>query len=300
MNDSRMLCQVRTDCLITYNSTEYRMALSTVQKHKMMLAMKEAKKTQYGGNLTVGAKKRLTRAIDLLIQISTKKYGYNQVTKKYHSHNLSFITLTIPGDVLLTAEKGYDSLLKHFLQWLRRTKKINTYVWKAEFQKRGQLHYHITTPTWIHYQEIKDKWNSLLRSSGLLENYFKEKKHYNPNSTDIHEVKSISNLAGYLKKEFCKSIQNKQTNGKLWDCSLNLKDNKYFKMELDYKLLIKLHDDVKKGRYEKIELEQCNIYKPIEKNTTQQVLTLKQIQDYKTYIEHIKNYIRIITPKEKK
>jgi hypothetical protein len=292
MEGTRMLIQVRTDCLITYNSTEYRMSLSPIQLKKMKEAAAAARLTKYSGLFTQGARKRIGRAIDLLVQIAVPKYGVNEVTKKRQKHMLSFITLTIPPIELLTAERGYNKLLSHFLQWLRRTKKVNTYVWKAEFQKNKQLHYHITTPSWIHYQEIKDKWNNLLRASGLLDDYYKNKGHYGANSTDVHEVKNINNLAGYLKKEFCKEVQNMQSTGKLWDCSLNLKDNKYFTMELTSVLLKKLDQDIELGKIQRIELDQCNIYKAVRKNKIQEVLDLEQIQKYMEYIAHVTNYSR--------
>jgi hypothetical protein len=287
-----MICQVRTDCLITYAQNCYGPQLSPLQRQMMIERIKEAAKTRYSGILTMGAKKRMCRAIDILIQISKPIVGINEVTSKKQKHTLSFITLTIPPSELLTAESGYKKLLSHFIQWLRRTKKVKTYVWKAEFQKNGQLHYHITTPAWIHYQEIKDKWNNLMKASGLLDDYFKNKGHYGANSTDIHEVRNIKNLGGYLKKEFAKSVQNQQTKGKLWDCSVNLKDNKFFDVEYEINLLRKIDAMVQDGTMEKISLDQCNIYKSKQKSKIQEPLSLKQIQDYENYIKHILAYSR--------
>jgi hypothetical protein len=275
------------------------MSLSPLQLAKMKAAIAEAKKTQYSGLFSIGAKKRIGRAIDLLIQIAKPTYGLNEVTGRKQKHTLSFITLTIHNARLLTAKTGYDLVMKHFLQWLRRTKKATSYVWKAEFQNNGQLHYHITTPAWIHYQEIKDKWNNLLRSAGLLDTYQEKFGHWNANSTDIHEVRNIDNLAGYLKKEFCKQIQNQQTEGKLWDCSINLKDNKYFALEYDLKLLTKVYQDLKAGKLKRIELDQCTIYKATTRKNVQNVLDLSQIQQYKDYLNHIINYQRIDNKKPK-
>lgn len=291
--NSRMICQIRSDCLITYAQNCYGSQLTEDKKRLMLQRMLEASKLKYSGKLKEGTKKRMSKAIDLLIQISKKQKGWNQVTQKYSNHRLSFITLTIPPVELLTAETGYQKLLKHFLQWLRRTIKVKTYIWKAEFQKNKQLHYHITTPAWIHFQLIKDKWNNLLWKSSLTSEYFKKYGHHNPNSTDIREVKNIENLSSYLKKEYCKTIQNQPTSGKIWDCSLNLKDNKYFTLELDYQLINKIMADVSSGIFTKIELDQCNIYKAANKKYIQGVLTLGQIQQYENYLNSIKNYKRI-------
>lgn len=290
--DSRMVLQVRTDCLITFAQNCYGFQLTELQKAAMKARMLEAAKTRYKGNFSAGARKRIGRAIDLLIQISKPRYGINEVTGKRQRHQLSYITLTIPGETMITAEEGYHKLLKHFLQWLRRTKKAGSYVWKAELQERGQLHYHITTPAWIHYQEIKDKWNNLLRSNGFTEKYHKEHGHHNPNSTDVHEVYQVKNLAAYLKKEFCKAVQNHPTAGKIWDCSVNLKDNGYFELELDLQLINNIYKDVQAGKLDVVELDQCRIYKAADKRRVQEPLTLQQIQTYKSYIEHVSKYER--------
>lgn len=161
----------------------------------------------------------------------------NPITGKTHTHRLSYITLTIPDEKpILTPSEGYQKLLQHFIKWLRRNQYVKSYVWKAEYQTRGQLHYHITTPTFIHYQSIRDKWNNLIRENNLMKDYTKKTGSIDPNSTDIHEVYKIKNLASYLCKEFCKTIQNPvNTKGKLWDCSNNLSGAKYWTIDLTSK-----------------------------------------------------------------
>ena len=156
---------------------------------------------------------------------------YNPVTQTIHPHRLSFITLTVSQKENLTARQVYKSCFEKFLRWLRQSQQVTTYVWKCEQQTRGQIHYHITTPSFIHYQYIRDKWNNLQRAAGYLTQYEKEHGHSNPNSTDIKEVKKIRNLSNYMIKEFCKSIQNPNTEGKIWDCSLNLKKYKYYSVK---------------------------------------------------------------------
>jgi hypothetical protein len=136
---------------------------------------------------------------------------------------------------------------------MRRTKKINTYIWKAELQKNGQIHYHITTPTFINYQEIRDKWNNLQRSAGLLDKYIEAKGHANANSTDVHSVKNIKDLSAYLIKYIAKESQNtEKLGGKIWDCSKNLSATKYFSTPM------KEHHELFIKRAQEAEL--CSIY----------------------------------------
>ncbi len=266
--------------------------------------IKEEQKKTYSGELKVGTKKRMSKAIDLMVQSVVKQKIYCPMQQKEFTHKLSFITLTVSKKENITARECYDEVFKHFLQWMRRTAKVSTYIWKCEMQKRGQIHYHITTPTWIHWQHIRDKWNNLQRAAGYLVEFEKEFKHSNPNSTDVHEVRKVSNLSGYLVKEFCKTIQNPKTVGKVWDCSQNLKKYKYFKVIESIQLRDALKDLNRKKKLSFERLEQCVVIK-LNKTDISQIINLKHFQDYKQFIQEIRKYrqkevTKIICYKDKK
>lgn len=229
--------------------------------------MQAAQLRQYSGGMTGGARKRMTRAINLLSQAAKPKWIYNEITGRYQYHHLSFITLTVSCRRNISTREGYDNLLKPFLGWLRDTKGVKTYIWKLEFQERGQVHYHITLPDFIAYDEIRKTWNSLQRKAGLLDEYAKEHGHFNPNSTDVHSVKKKRNIASYLVKELAKVVDAKRlkaqgmvnslvkageipedqkqrfideytgeelkADGKVWDCSNNLAGAVYFSIPME-------------------------------------------------------------------
>ena len=187
----------------------------------------------YSGSLSAGAIKRLTKALNLFVECSVSKTVYNPVVRKNVQHKLSFVTLTIPAHENVCAKIAQKELLEPMLRHLRQVHKMKSYVWKLELQKRGQIHYHIVTDIFIHYQELRNKWNQLLAKSNLMNEYFTKTGNIDPNSTDIHSVKKIKDLASYLVKYFTKQEQNPVAiKGKLWDCSKNLKAAKYFETEL--------------------------------------------------------------------
>jgi len=321
--------QIRSNCLIAYELPVYDSRFSGTKNKILLQQLADAKKQAYHGRLSEGAKKRLTRAIDLLVQSSRPTWGLNEVTGKRVKHTLSFITLTISNDTHLTGRQGYDLVFKHFLQWLRRTAKVTTYIWKAEVQQRGQLHYHITTPSFIHYQKIRTKWNALQQSAGITNEYFNTHGHYDPNSTDIKEVRKISDLSSYMKKEFCKSIQNpyehrkqpldeqlsnnlitaeqyvseiKQLDiemkqwGKLWDCSENLKAEKYFTIEDQQWSTDQIELLEQTQQLTRTQLEQCTVFK-VAKNAHSQILTLPQMKSYDDMLHRIRHH-RSCPPKK--
>lgn len=229
--------------------------------------MQSAQKTQYSGGLTSGSRKRLSKAVTLMAQASKPRWIFNDVIKQYQYHHLSFITLTVSCRKNVSTKFAYDNLLRPFLGWMRDTKGVKTYVWKLEFQTRGQVHYHITVPDFINYAEIRKTWNSLQRKAGILDEYAREYGHFNPNSTDIHAVHSKKNLSSYLLKELGKAVDAKRViatgmvnsliqageipaeekqkfineytgdelkaEGKVWDCSNNLSGCNYFAVPME-------------------------------------------------------------------
>lgn len=255
------IIQIRPNCIIEYLECIRGSSRSVFIDH--ISEAQEAVMELYGGEMTPAAAKRLKKAVNLLIMSSPRNIIYNPVTQKWQPFQLGFLTLTVSSKYeYLTAASGYERLLKHFLQWLRRTEKCNSYVWKAELQQRGQIHYHLTIGKFIVHDRIRKKWNELQRREGLLKEFEEEYGHSEPNSIDIHSVISVNDLAAYLCKYLAKeqdsdpimkvnftndtpmkeeeswgnilscipenTVHKVRTTGKIWDCSKNLKKKKYW------------------------------------------------------------------------
>ena len=231
--------------------------------------IKDAAKTRYSGRMTKQAQKRMVRAITLLSQISKPKWITNTVTGRMQYFKLSLVTLTISATTIIDHREAYKKLLSPFLEWLRYTIGCRHYVWKAELQARGQLHYHLTLPKFIDYRILKDKWNKLQSDNGYLREYVSKTKKLNPNSTDIKTIGNEKNVSKYLIKYLAKGeavellkrklqaesdylmkkisldeynqVKNEfeegtpKINGKLWDCSQNLNE-KYFTVKMTWEL----------------------------------------------------------------
>lgn len=239
--------QIRSKSAIIYqsyvhnpNTTSFQSAL-TIQDKIANNALKERKPIEvkpYSGKVTVGAKKRMTKALSLLVQSSKTRYVYNTVTQRKQLFKLAFITLTVSdADRMLTAKEGHTLLLEPFLLYLRRKHQVVNYVWKAELQARGQIHYHITVDQYIPYTDIRDTWNNLQNKHGLLDGYRKKYGDGIPNSTDIHSVKKVKNFERYMVKYMCKENKNEaSTVGKVWDCSTTLKRSKYYTTALTWQM----------------------------------------------------------------
>lgn len=211
-------CQVRNSAIVIFD-------LPTKQ---LTYKRQELNYKTYSGKVTTHAAKRIKKAVDLLVQVSKPTLIYNDVIQRHIMHTLSFITLTISAkEQHITASQGHELLLQKWILRMKRKAGLNTYIWKAELQKNGQLHYHITTPSWINYTLIRDEWNNILAKAGLKKTW-DESSGKIQNSTDVHAVYKVKDLAAYLCKYLSKEDKEQSTKGKIWDCSLNLKRSKLF------------------------------------------------------------------------
>lgn len=217
--------------------------------------------TTYSGKMTDHTRKRLQAACDILVQRTPAQRIYNPVSQTTHDFRLAFMTLTQPPDRILDARQGYDLLLKDFLRYMRQKEGLRDYIWKFERQQNGQAHWHLATAQYIRWEVIRWAWNTRLRRSGQLEGFAKRYGHFNPNSTDIHNMVNIEDCLNYLGKEICKTTQNKQgTKGKIWDCSKELKRKRYWDI-MDDETMGLIDDAVQMGFAEIIESDHCRIFK---------------------------------------
>lgn len=215
-------------------------------------------RTNTKGDLSIISQRKIKHAINNLIFISEPQTRRTDTGEKF-TFKINFITLNLPAPQFHT-DKELKAILNDWIKiWAK--KGLRDYVWKAEKQENGNIHFHITTNTYIHHSDIRNTWNSVLRHLGYIDKYreiqldwhkdgFKfrpdmfrkikgekvqwtynqQKEAYqrgkrenwtNPNTTDVHSVKNIKNLAGYLCDYMAKKGQG-GIEGRLWGCSRNL------------------------------------------------------------------------------
>jgi ribosomal protein S17E len=176
------------------------------------------------GTISAKADKNLRNAINWLLCASSPKKVYHKAKDKWFEFKVNFITLTLPDTTVPVSDYDFKTkLLNPWLTLMRTRHGLKNYVWKMEFQKNGKLHLHITTDTFLHYTIIRNSWNKLLGKNNYLIDFAKKFGHTNPNSTDIHSVRKINNLAGYLAKYMSKqSADLKRIRGRIWGCNYEL------------------------------------------------------------------------------
>ena len=172
------------------------------------------------GDISTDSMRRIKQYVTLLFASSIKKKVYSKKEQKTFSFKLNFITLTLPSTQKHSDNYILLNCLQPFIRTLKRKYHLSQYLWKAERQKNGNIHFHITTNIFIHHKHIRRHWNYLMLRHG----YIDTTANPDPNSTDIHAVKNTNNLASYIAKYISKASKDTQPiNCKLWDCSNELK-----------------------------------------------------------------------------
>lgn len=213
------LLQIRPNTLLLYEQFE---SSRHHNKHSPIITQTPP---HYTGELTKSAKKRLKKAISLLVAIAKEKEATNFKTGRKFKFKLNFITLTLPAPQGSIKDSDIKKCLDNWIKRAKRKYKLNSYVWRAERQANQNIHFHIITDTYIHFENIRNDWNACISPLGFIKRFAAKHGHEIPNSTDVHAIKKVKDLTKYFIKYMSKTHKegDDPIKGKVWDCSQNLK-----------------------------------------------------------------------------
>lgn len=206
-------------------------------------------------SLSSTAARKIRKACTYLYaSANTKRIPGSLYTSSYN-FKISVITLTLSSRQIHPDKVIVNKLLNQFLIEAKKYWKVDKYLWRAEKQKNGNLHFHIVIDKYVHWNEIRNVWNRIQNKLGYVDRYREEMLKFhaggfkvredllktwsyksqikayssgkandwnNPNSIDVHSLKFINNLEAYLIKYLTKEYQNKNVSCSLWSSSRNL------------------------------------------------------------------------------
>jgi hypothetical protein len=192
--------------------------------------------------LSKSAVKNLRNKINWLYFLADKKI-IEPINGKKYEFRIAFITLTLPSLQNIQTNE-LNKLLVLLLNNMRNKHNLKNYVWRLEFQKNGNAHYHICVDTFISAATWQYHWNKLLNKYGFIDAYSDERKNLTfreyvkkyatnndtslitaknryrfgkktnwraPKTVDVRNAYSSNNVASYLSQYFSKGdkIKNK-------------------------------------------------------------------------------------------
>lgn len=157
------------------------------------------------GMISLKAQKRINNAIDWMLAQSFPKRYFSKAHNKHFKFRVNFLTLTLSAPQIHSDNEIKQRLLNNFLTQLRQKWKVRNYIWRAESQANGNIHFHIVCDKYIPWWQLRHTWNKIQNNLGYVDRFAEVHGHHDPNSTDVHKVKKIRNLGAYFAKEISKN-----------------------------------------------------------------------------------------------
>ncbi len=179
------------------------------------------------GVLSVNAQRKLRGAMRWLIACSSVKTVYEKKKGGFVPWRVNMCTLTFKKN--MQDDDEARRLLSMLLDNAFHKWGVERYVWKAEAQERGAIHFHLCTNVYIPHEELCYSWNRLLYRNGI--------RQVNANSTDVHAVTDEYNVEAYLTDYLLNSEKAKGRRliqGRLWGCDRKLSQAGKFSLHTSF------------------------------------------------------------------
>jgi hypothetical protein len=225
-----------------YSKTTY-----TDEEKKFLLSMgipvrKTPEINKHNFEISKKAASRIKEKVTWLYTLAKSKTTTYADGKKNFAFKMNFITLSLPSSQRHTSNDITNVCLNQFLTECKQRYGLSNYVWRMEFQKNGNVHYHIATDCFINYWVALSIWNRCIEKLGYVLEYHKKfasmsyNEYYNryknspnvtpdillkryqkgvseqwskPNTVDIKTVNNGKNIAFYISKYITKPSENR-------------------------------------------------------------------------------------------
>lgn len=234
-------------CLTTSISKSYKNELGTWElkpKKKAEVTHVEKgvqlKKKWHNMEISKNSQRNLRQKIEYLFLYAKKRRIKTYNGKMLPNFKVVFLTLKLPSKQRHSSSKIIVECLQPLLDLFRKRLNMVNYVYRVEFQKNGNIHFHICTDTYIDYYFALKHWNRYLNVLGYIDSFSEKmskltlseynakygkdytgakidfnivKKRYengvkkkwrNPNSVDVKNAKGGDNIGLYISKYFSK------------------------------------------------------------------------------------------------
>lgn len=227
-------------------------------------ALVKKNERMHNGNLSEAAQKNLLDCVERFYFFLNRANNQKRAKKIKSKRSLKLITLTLASKQEHSDNTIRKELLNQFLTELREKFALKNYIWKAEKQGNGNLHFHIITDIFIPHTEIRQIWNRIQNKLGYV-NRFRDnitsfgfdfyfdlcrynnpqidsdiiinrwkkgqaEKWSNPPGTEIRQVEKVRKLRPYFAKYFGKACEVEPGFGRIWFASRSLTQEIYFRV----------------------------------------------------------------------
>lgn len=192
------------------------------------------------GIMSEYSRRKMKKSIEWLNFAANEKRMKYRKSGRTIKMRLAFVTLTLPSSQRHSDQIIKRKCLNYLLIELRKFHGLRNYIWRAEKQINGNIHFHLVCDSFLDADMLRRRWNRIVNTLGYVDEYQKKmkasihdfsdyvklyhktgsymdlKRRYhagkssewsNPNSTDVHSTRKIRNMVAYLMKYMCKNVE---------------------------------------------------------------------------------------------
>ncbi len=178
---------------------------------------KQVQPNKHGFEISQKASANIKEKISWLYSLAKRRVKILPSSQGAFYFKMNFITLSLPAQQFHTSAEITAKCLDGFLQECKRRYGLENYVWRLEFQKNGNVHYHLASDCFLPYDYTVAIWNRELEKLGYIDKYCEKfskmgfKEYYNNYS------QGLKNPMATLKRRYRKGVKNGWRNPKTVD-----------------------------------------------------------------------------------
>lgn len=196
---------------------------------KQLLNLQKDKLT---GMLSRETQKKMVSVIQNWDDTIQEYNATNHLRKNKSKRQIIMLTLTLSKKQWHDDRVVKRQMLVPFIQKLVRIRPSLNYLWKAEPQQNGNIHFHLLIDHYFDKDYIRMLWNELQSRHGYHDLINFKKGNEGQPSTRIEGLRDKVNAVSYCAKYVSKNEGDRAILGRLWGCSDRLKLLK----NIEYKL----------------------------------------------------------------
>lgn len=130
------------------------------------------------GLISKKAKENIETAVDWLLYLADEKKSFCNKKGSLFKFKATFITLTLSSEQIHSDNEIKASLLNQFLIEAKKKWHISNYIWRAESQHNGNIHFHILCDKFVPWAELRYLWNRIQNKLGYTDRYHSNMKSF--------------------------------------------------------------------------------------------------------------------------
>lgn len=123
------------------------------------------------GKISKVAKRKMGKALDYLLLMSQDKTVTIPRSGKKFAFKIAFVTFDLPSEQIHTDNEIKEKLWNSMLIELTRYHQVKHYLWRAEKQKNGNIHFHLIIDKFVPYDVLRRRWNRITNKLGYVDRY---------------------------------------------------------------------------------------------------------------------------------